>query len=725
MSLQSVREFLHSRDFRVSIFETAAGTATVAPAAEAHAVAPGRIMKRTLMALAIAATAASAQAAVERIEVTERVPFAPGVSFGEYGAYEKIRGVAYYALDPKATANASIADLKRAPRDKQGRVLFSSEFVLLRPTGAQPTTLLYDVNNRGNIAILGQVNGRSPAQNDPTTVADAGDGFLMRHGFSLLFSAWTWDVAPTAPAAGTPPSRPLVFAPPVAKGVKGKVQNEFTVNAPTDIVSYAGMRGLTYEPATPNDPHAQLTQRARQGDKPKPIPRSAWKFVAPELKGGPGRVQLEGGFQPDTLYEISYVAKDPYVTGAGLAGIRDLLSYFRDHPFEGAPAPRNILIFGISQSGRLIGRMMHDGLNVDESGKLAFNGAYMQVPGAGGSAGFNSSFAQPTRHPSMMEEHGYPADAFPFTSTPTRDPVSGKTASTLDKARDKQGNLPKLIVANTSTEFWNRGASLIATTPDGARDVAPAENVRLYGFMGAQHYVGRSNKRAPFTACVSTSDHYLPMRALIVALDDWTVKGKQPPASAYPGLADGTLTTVADYRAIFPKGLGITPPEQNLRQPQLNLRTSPPKRGDDYETRVPTPDADGNDRGGVRLVELQAPLGTHTGWNLRAPETGFAWATSRFDGSFVPFARTEAERMAAGDPRPSLEMRYPTRDAYVAAVKAAAERQVAAGLLLPEDVERTMSKNLGLYDRILARDPADQGCGYLFPSSGPSVPVPG
>jgi hypothetical protein len=118
------------------------------------------------------------------------------------------------------------------------------------------------------------------------------------------------------------------------------------------------MRGLTYEPATPNDPHAQLTERSRQGDKRKPIPRSAWRFVEPELKGGPGRVQLEGGFKPDTIYEITYVAKDPYVTGAGLAGIRDLLSYFRDHPFEGAPAPRNVLMFGISQSGRLIGRMM-------------------------------------------------------------------------------------------------------------------------------------------------------------------------------------------------------------------------------------------------------------------------------------------------------------------------------------------------------------------------------
>ena len=167
--------------------------------------------------------------------------------------------------------------------------------------------------------------------------------------------------------------------------------------------------------------------------------------------------------------------KIPNVTGAGLAGIRDLLAWFRDHPFEGAAVPRKVLIFGISQSGRLIGRMLHDGLDVDETGRLAFDGAYMQVPGAGGSAGFNSRFVQPTRHPSMLEEHDYPADAFPFTSTPTRDPVTGATASTLDHARDAHGNLPKVIIANDSTEFWNRDASLIATTPDGADDVAPAE----------------------------------------------------------------------------------------------------------------------------------------------------------------------------------------------------------------------------------------------------------
>jgi hypothetical protein len=671
------------------------------------------IKNRKLAAMAavaaIAATVTSAQAALERIEVIERVPFAPGVTFGEFGAYEKIRGVAYYALDPKLKANQAIADLNHAKRDARGRVVFSSEFILLRPTGTQSSTLLYDVNNRGGIAIMGQVNGRSPANNDPTTAADAGDGFLMRHGFSLLFSAWTWDVAP--PPAG---ARPLVFAPPVASGVKGKVQNEFTVNAPAASTTYAGMRGLTYEPAKANDPHAQLTARARPDDPRRVIPRSSWQFVAPEQKGGPGRIQLDDGFKPDTIYEVTYVAKDPYVTGAGLAGIRDLLAYFRDKPFEGAAAPKNVLMFGISQSGRVIGRMLHDGLNLDESGRMVFSGAYLQVPGAGGSAGFNSRFAQPTRHPSMMEEHDYPADAFPFTTAPSRDTVTGKTASYLDNARDKQGNVPKLFFANTSTEFWNRGASLIATTPDAARDVAPADNVRIYGFMGAQHYVGRSRTRAPFTACVSTSDHYLPMRALILALDDWTSKGKQPPASAYPQLADGTLTTVADYRAIFPKGFGLTPPAQNLREPRLIGDAIPPKHGDDFETRVPAPDADGNDKGGVRLVELQAPLGTHTGWNLRAPETGFAWATARFDGSFVPFARTEAERLAAGDPRPSLEARYPSRDDYVAAVRAAAARQVDVGLLLPEDIERTMKKNLGLYDRILARDPADPSCAYLY-----------
>ena len=688
-------------------------------------VAPGAANVRITAAalvLALAATSA-ARAGVERVEVLERTPFAAGAPFGASGAYEKIRGVAHFALDPQAAANAAVVDLKLAPRDARGRVLFDSEFLLLRPVASRPSTLVYDVNNRGGIAILGQLDGHGAAHNDPTTLADAGDGFLMRHGFTLLWSAWTWDVAPQAPG-----ERPLVLHPPVARGpggapITGLVENEIIVDAPTEVTAYAGMRGLTYPPATPDDPAALLTERARPDDPRRPVARARWSFVAPEQPGGPGRVRLEGGFRPGVIYELTYTAKDPYVAGVGLAGVRDLLAWFRDHPFEGAPAPRRTLIFGISQSGRVIGRMLHDGLDVDESGRLAFDGAYEQVPGGGGSAGFNARFAQPTRHPSMLQEHDYPSDAFPFTSAPTRDPATGGTASTLDHAADRSGRLPKLIVANDSTEFWNRDASLVATTPDGARDVAPAEGVRIYGLMGAQHYVGRSPTRAPYVNCVSTTDHYLVERALLVALDRWTGGEAAPPASAYPHLADGTLVSPAAYAGAFPKGVGLAPPAQALSEPRLDFGPRaaegiadrvPPVHGAPYVSRVPSPDKDGNDRGGVRMVELRAPLGTHTGWNGRAPETGFAWATARFDGSFVPFPRTEAERRAAGDPRPSLQARYPTREAYVSAVREAAREQVAAGFLLPEDVERATAENVGLYDRILGHDPADRSCRYLY-----------
>src|SRR6266436_7023915 len=183
---------------------------------------PSKFLTRIISAMVLSESPgrwvvlAAAMALGERVEVVERTSFAPGVSFPGSGDYEKIRGIAHFALNPATAANGRTVDLERAPRDARGLVRFAAEFVVLRPVKAQPSTLLYDVNNRGSIAILGQVNGRSPANNDPTTAADAGDGFLMRHGFTLLFSAWTWDVAPQPPGA-----KPLIFTPPIAKGPHG------------------------------------------------------------------------------------------------------------------------------------------------------------------------------------------------------------------------------------------------------------------------------------------------------------------------------------------------------------------------------------------------------------------------------------------------------------------------------------------------------------------------
>jgi hypothetical protein len=294
----------------------------------------------------------------------------------------------------------------------------------------------------------------------------------------------------------------------------------------------------------------------------------------------------------------------------------------------------------------------------------------------------------------------------------------------MDRAKDKKGQLPKIMIANTSAEYWNRDASLITTSPDGLQDVDPAANVRVYAFMGAQHYVGRSHTRDPYTNCVSTTDHYLPMRALLLALERWTVDHTDPPASAFPRVSDGTLVSVETYRSLFPVKIDLKPPGLNLREPRLDFGSGfdahgvpdrvPPLHGAEFATLVPAPDADGNDRNGVRMVELEVPLGTHTGWNMRAPNTGFGWATARFDGSFLPFPRTPDE--AGDDPRKALSVRYANRGVFEALVRKAVDRQRAAGFLLDEDVERAVNENLGLYDRIMLRDPKSSSCEYLFPS---------
>jgi alpha/beta hydrolase family protein len=669
----------------------------------------------------IAALSSGADARVERLEIFSRQAFAAGTEFGSAGAYEKLRGRAWFVLDPNAAANAPIADLKLAPRDNRGLVPFSADFLILRPAH-EPSgngTLLYEVNNRGRIASLFQLNDALPS-NDPASSSDAGNGFLFRQGFTLVWSAWATDVT------GTLGDNRLVLTAPIAtkngEPITGKVAYDLIVNAPANIARFTGILGTAYPFGRDGAPDAALTERDRPQGERRPIPRSAWSFVGPTGDGMPAEIRLEGGFKPGRIYQLTYTARDPVVVGLGMAGIRDLMSYLRTHPLEGAPAPTRSLIFGISQSGRLIQTMLLRGLHVDEDGSAAFDGAFIHVAGAG-KGGFDYRFAMPTRHFSMLEDHIYPTDYFPFTTVTTRDPASGVEASVLDRAR-VLGVVPKLFYVNNSSEYWNRAASLIGTDPDGQRDLPPAPEARIYLIAGAQHYVGIQRQRGVFTNCVNTLNHYRVMRALTVALDRWVRDGSEPPPSTYPRIAEGTLITVAAYRQAFPRIPNFRLPESNLRPPRLDLGHRfeseriadivPPVAGKAFEAMVPKPNADGLDEGGIELPEVLVPLGTRTGFNTRSDATGFPWATGRWDGSFVPFPRTEAERRATGDPRPSVEARYASRTAYEDELRGKAAQVVAKGFLLPEEVDALVSEAGDLYDRIMAHDPTDRTCSYLF-----------
>src|SRR5712691_4388997 len=281
----------------------------------------------TIVALCLTAACVSPAAArVERIEILSRQPFAAGAEFGPAGAYEKLRGRAWFALDPNAAANAPIADLKLARRNDRGLVEFSADFLVLRPLdpARRNGTLLYEVNNRGNIAILRQLNEAS-FSNDPTSTADAGNGFLFRQGFTLLWSAWAADVA------ATPGDNRLILQAPVATQdgapITGKVAYDLIVNVPTIAARFTGIFGTAYRPASAGAPDAALTERDRPDGQPQPIARAsvmrapdtrpepgssaraAWSFVPPGENGVPTEIRLEGGFKPGRIYQLTYTAR--------------------------------------------------------------------------------------------------------------------------------------------------------------------------------------------------------------------------------------------------------------------------------------------------------------------------------------------------------------------------------------------------------------------------------
>lgn len=637
-------------------------------------------MNRTFAVAALAFLAVgSAHARITEIGVQRVEAFADGAAFGASGAYERVSGVAKGELDPADARNKGIVNLDRAPRNARGRVEYEVEWFLLRPADASKGNgkILYDVTNRGRKFLLHWLMD-APAQaagavNDPKSLKDAGNALFFRQGYTMVWSGWD----PDAPRA----NNGIAMKTPVVPGVVRVIRDELVSG--TRAPQRDTFR-LTYEAATLDQSQARLTVRRNERDVRVEIPASGWSYVNSR------EIRLQTGKPiPGSLYEFHYPAKDPRVLGIGFAATRDLVSFLRreasDAEFRFNPAGRGItraLAIGISQSGRYLRDFVHQGFNQDEGGRKVFDGVLSHIAGVGG-VFLNAEFGQPARTNTQHEDHYYPENAFPFSATRMRDPVTRRTEGLLRG----DGFDPLWMDVNTSTEYWQKAASLLHTDPLGRRDAALPANARVYLVAGTQHG-GRVGLKPDPGPCANPRNPHNPapaLRALLVALDEW-VDGKAPPASRVPTLASGSL--VAAPRIGFPKIPGAQVAnfvnDVALFGDWVYPREVMPSP---YRPLVSKVDADGNEVAGIRLPDIAVPLATYTGWNLyKAPFTEGELCDR--DGSYLALEATEAARKQKGDPRASLEKRYGSHAAYVKRVSAAAQALVKERLLLAEDAER-------------------------------------
>ena len=654
-------------------------------------------------------------AGVARVEVEEHIPFADGISFGRSGPYELVAGRLYFEADPKDPANAHIADLALAPVNDRGQIEYWADFTLLLP--ADPAkgngTLLYDVHNRGNKLALWTFND-GERTNTPRDSDHAGHGFLMREGYSVLWTGWSGEIQDDdtgrllggLPVAKNPDGSPVTGRNHVEITVDEAVKSRAFFQSPWGI-------SAAYPAVSLDQADAVLTKRPNRQSPAEEVPHSDWSFARREndtVVPDATSLYVKDGFQPGWIYDLLYTARDPRVSGLGLAGLRDVVSFLR-HEEEATDGTTNPLfghlertvIFGVSQSGRFIHQFLHDGFNLDPAGRRVFDGALIHVAGAGKGL-FNHRFGMATVYGTHREGNLAPTDAFPFTPVDQTDPVTGRSGESFSRLRENRG-VPKTMFVQSSTEYWSRAASLLHTDVEGKRDLELDPDMRLYLIAGSQHLDGSDdiNAKNPCLHELNPIKHRGPiLRALLTALDAWIRDGMTPPVSVYPRIAEGSLVDLETFRASFPKIPGVKPPAQIYRPLRLDpgprwetegvADEVPPKTGGPYLTLVPAVDGFGNELAGIRLPEISAPLGTATGWNVRDEAFGAGGVLAGLQGAWFPFALTKAEREAKGDPRPSVEELYPDRGAYLDAVSATLIVLRGGGFLLDEDVTRLLER---------------------------------
>ena len=619
-------------------------------------------------------------AEVTKVEISRREDVLGGRSFGTTGAYEKLFGKVYYAVAPDNPHNKIIVDLDKAPRDASGRVEFSSDLILIRPKDPAKGNgvVFFDVVNRGNLELLSTFN-HATGSPDPTTEADYGDGLLMREGFTLAFVGWQFDVP-----KGT---KRLSFYPPIAKdggkAITGWVNPWFIPNQRADSYEYAsGYFSPVYPPLDLKNAAYRLTEREGWVAPPHLIPREDWTFARMQngqLAGDPNWITLQGGFRAGQTYQVTYESSNPAVAGLGFAAFRDLASAARYDP-NSIVRGKYAYAYGASQTGRFLRQLIYEGFTTDEQGRQAMDAIFIHT-GATGLGSFNERFAQPNELGSFTQTR------FPIRYETLTDPVTGRRDGL--GARIPVGQAPKIIEEDTGSEYWDRGrvAALRHISIDGREDMADPPNVRIYTLAGTQH--GSSSFPPADTGGQlrgNPNDYRWVQQALLMALDRWVRQGVEPPASNHPWLSDGTL--IAPDKVKYPAMAGVKWPYHVPGGFRIDL----PGPLSALPFLVPTVDADGNDAAGIRLPEQAVPLGTYTDWAFRSERIGAPETLIAMTGSYIPFAKTKADRERAGDPRLSIEERYASRADYQKKVEDAANNLVQQRYLLAEHVKGIVQK---------------------------------
>ena len=397
------------------------------------------------------------------IDIHERTTFAGGHEFADAGAYERLVGRARFAVDPDAPAQAGIVDLDKAPRNGDGLVEFAADLCILKPVDPARANgrLFFDYGNRGNKRAV-QYFCDAPACNDPMTLEHAGNGYLFRRGYTVVWGAWQGDLLrgdgrmvidlPVATDGGAP--------------LTGAVRTEFIVaQEGQTTLPLSGWVSTRSHPAASRDPsNARLTRRRYPDDERVEIAPEVWRFA--RLETGMGldfqgseqaivesdtHIYMPSGFEPGWIYELVYEARDPLVLGLGYVAVRDIVSFLkyeecdsegRANPVAGAGPMEKAYAFGRSQTGRLIRDAIYRGFNADTAGRKVFDGVLTHVAGCG-RMWMNHRFANAVVPAGQQyEDHDNAADRFPFSYAACRDHLTGRTDAICKRPEDRPAGLP-------------------------------------------------------------------------------------------------------------------------------------------------------------------------------------------------------------------------------------------------------------------------------------------